>query len=138
MWGGKNILGNKRLLFMGKKIPIGKGFRLGHGFDTIIDAVSIGENVTVMQQVTIGRSKGGNRSGIPIIGNNVFIGAGAKIIGNIKIGNNVIIGANACVTHNIPDNAIVGGIPAKIINYEGEKQVKNWCDDAINKYKRDE
>lgn len=79
-----------------------------------------------MQQVTIGRCIGGNRPGVPTIGNNVFIGAGAKIIGAVKLGNNIIVGANAVVTKDVPDGAIVGGVPAKIISMEGEKEVRNW------------
>lgn len=79
-----------------------------------------------MQQVTIGSSRGGTHPGFPTIGNNVFIACGAKIIGNVKIGNNVIIGANAVVTKDIPDNAIVGGVPAKILNFEGETQTRYW------------
>lgn len=82
-----------------------------------------------MQQVTIGSSRGGNRSGYPKIGNNVVVCCGAKIIGNVTIGNNVIIGANAVVTKDIPDNACVAGIPAKIINMNGEEHTKYWCMD---------
>lgn len=86
-----------------------------------------------MQQVTIGRSLGGRRSGIPTIGNNVFVAAGAKIIGNITIGDNVVIGANAVCVNDIPDNSIVGGVPARILNNEGKEHVKFWCEDAIIK-----
>lgn len=63
----------------------------------------IGKNVTIFHQVTIGEGK----NGAPIIGDNVLIGAGAKIIGNIRIGNNVKIGAGCVVTKDIPDNATV-------------------------------
>ena len=52
---------------------------------------------------------------MPVIGNNVEIHSGAKIVGPVRIGNNVIIGANAVVTKDIPDNCVVAGIPAKII-----------------------
>jgi len=73
----------------------------------------IGDNVTIAQCVTIGgRSK---KKNVPIIGNNVYIGAGAKILGDIIIGNNVIIGANSVVLIDVPDNSVVAGIPAKII-----------------------
>ena len=66
-----------------------------------------------MQQVTIGL-KDFNKNG-PVIGDNVFIGAGAKIIGNIKIGNNVKIGANCVVVEDIPDNSTVVLNKSKII-----------------------
>ena len=70
----------------------------------------IGLNCTINQQVTIGQ----NNEGHPIIGNNVFIGAGARIIGKVRIGNNVKIGANAVVVHDIPDNCTAVGVPAKV------------------------
>lgn len=59
--------------------------------------------------------------GASIIGNNVLLFAGAKIIGNVKIGDNVVIGVNAVVTHDIPDNAVAVGIPAKVLNYNGKE-----------------
>ena len=68
---------------------------------------------------------------MPVIGDNVHISAGARILGPIRIGNNVIIGANAVVVKDVPDNCIVAGVPAKIIkdnisleDFEGEKSVK--------------
>ena len=69
-----------------------------------------------MHGTTIGSVRG---KGSPLIGNNIVISAGAKIIGNVKIGNNVMIGANAVVTKDIPDNAVVVGNPAKIVNFNG-------------------
>ena len=76
-----------------------------HGLYGIIVShdVQIGKNATIYHQVTIGGGKGG----APIIGDNCFIGAGAKIIGNTRIGNNVKIGANCVVFMDIPDNATV-------------------------------
>lgn len=71
--------------------------------------VTIGKNCTIMQHVTIGSNTitKGNKGGAPIIKDNVFIGAGAKVIGNITIGNNVKIGAGCIVVTDIPDNAVV-------------------------------
>lgn len=89
---------------------------LPHGLNGIVisDKAHIGKNATILQQVTIGvKSLDGSA---PQIGNNVFIGAGAKIIGDIKIGNNVKIGANAVVVKDVPDNCTVVGNPARIIN----------------------
>ena len=87
---------------------------LPHGIKGIFihGTVVIGENVTIQQQVTIGTRKI-NKSAI--IGDNVFIGAGAKILGDIRIGNNVKIGANAVVLNDVPDNCTVAGVPASII-----------------------
>ena len=76
-----------------------------HGLNGIVIAggAKIGRNVTISHQVTIGRSRGG----APIIGDNVYIGPGAKIFGDIKVGNNVNIGANCVVFQDIPDNSTV-------------------------------
>lgn len=84
-----------------------------HGIHISNQAI-IGRGCTIMQGVTIGSNtlKGSKRCGSPVIGNNVFIGANATIIGNVHVGNNVRIGANTCVFTNIPDNHTVvsGGI----------------------------
>lgn len=90
---------------------------LPHGLYGIIishNAV-IGENVTIYHQVTIGQGNGG----APTIGNNVYIGAGAKIIGGIKIGNNVKIGANCVVFMDVPDNCTVVLPKPTIIEKQG-------------------
>ena len=88
---------------------------LPHGLNGIIVHMKakIGKNAFIWQQVVI-VSYGG---GTPVIGDDVKIGTGAKIIGGVKVGNNVFIGANAVVVDDIPDNCIVGGIPAKVIKY---------------------
>lgn len=95
---------------------IGKGFFIQHGFATVIAAKSIGENCWVNQQVTIGYS---SNTDCPTLGNNVIIGAGAKVIGNIHVGDNSIVGANAAVVKNVPDNCTVVGVPAYIIKRNG-------------------
>lgn len=87
---------------------IGGGLYLQHGFSTIISAKKIGDNCFINQQVTIGFE--GDKS--PIIGNNVRICAGAKVIGGVTIGDNAIIGANAVVVKDIPAGEIWGGVPA--------------------------
>lgn len=90
---------------------IGAGFVLIHGHGTVVNKECIiGENCTLLHQVTIGESKGLS----PVLGNNVYVGCGAIIIGGIHIGNNVKIGAGAVVVHDIPDNATVTGEPASI------------------------
>lgn len=63
---------------------------------------------------------GGGSDGFPRIGDNVLIGTGSCVLGNIKIGNNVIIGANSVVLSDVPDNVVVAGNPAKVIKYLGE------------------
>jgi len=99
---------------------IGKGCYMGH-FGTIVISGSsiIGENCNISQGVTIGFSSRGKNKGYPKIGNNCYIGPGAKLIGNICIGDNVAIGANAVVTNDVPNDAVVAGIPAKILSNKG-------------------
>jgi serine acetyltransferase len=94
-----------------KGVPV-----LPHGLRGIFitDKAFIGENATIFHQVTIGVS-GLTADTAPVIGDNCFIGAGAKIIGSIKIGDNVKIGTNAVVTKDIPDGCTVVGFN-KIIN----------------------
>jgi serine O-acetyltransferase len=97
-----------------KGIPV-----LPHGLKGIFisQCAIIGKNCTIFQQVTIGSNMltGSKGFGGPIIGDNVLIGAGAKIIGNVKIGSNVKIGANAVVVKDIPDNATVVMVAPRII-----------------------
>lgn len=86
---------------------------LPHGLNGIIishNAV-FGENCTIFHQVTIGEGRGG----APSIGDNVLIGAGAKVIGGIRIGNNVKIGAGCVVMQDVPDNATVLPAPPQLI-----------------------
>ena len=111
------------MLLYGATVPISSKFKgipiLPHGLHGVFiskDAI-IGENVTIFHQVTIGsiQSKNSKHYGSPILGNNILIGAGAKIIGNVKVGNNVNIGANSVVIEDIPDNVTVVGVPSKIV-----------------------
>lgn len=69
----------------------------------------------------MGSSSRGDKKGYPSIESAVYIGPGAKIIGNIKIGRNVAIGANAVVLNDVPDNAVMVGIPAKVVSMKGSK-----------------
>ncbi|RXG12913.1 serine O-acetyltransferase [Leeuwenhoekiella aestuarii] len=95
---------------------IGPGLFIQHGFATIIAAKSIGKNCWINQQVTVGFS---NATDSPILGDNVVINAGAKIIGKVHIGNNSKAGANAVVVKNVPPNCTVVGVPAYIIKKDG-------------------
>ena len=86
----------------------------------------IGDNCVIFQQVTIGSNtlKDSKNTGSPKIGDNVYIGAGAKIIGNIRIGNNVRIGANAVVVKDVPDNCTVVASGTRIIKHSRPKDNK--------------
>lgn len=94
---------------------IGKGLLIGHFGATILHSdVRMGENCSIGTGVIIG-ALGQGKTGVPAIGNNVFMGTGSKVLGPITIGNNVSIGANAVVVSDVPDGATVVGVPAKIV-----------------------
>lgn len=96
---------------------LGPGFRLMHlgSLVRVKKNCRIGRNCTMLPGVVIGNKHLDGDDTFVVIGDNCYIGLGAKIFGEVKIGNNVTVGANAVVTKDIPDNVIVGGIPAKII-----------------------
>jgi len=100
-------------------VKIGKNFNLYHGQGLVVNEnVFIGNNVVIRHNVTIGNAIRGGKS--PVIGDNVEIGAGAIILGDITIGDNVIIGAGSVVTKSIPKNSVVVGNPARIIKTKDE------------------
>ncbi len=113
-------------LLTGILIPIeskiGAGLYIGHwGGIFIHPNTIIGVNCNLSQGVTIGEGgREGNR-GVPVIVDQAYIGPGAKLFGRITIGNNVAIGANAVVNRSVPDDAVVGGIPATVLNYKGSR-----------------
>ncbi len=116
------------------KTQIGSGFYIGHfGCIVLYKDVKIGNNCNISQGVTIGVTNRGRRQGCPVIGNNVYIAPGAKIIGKIRIGNDVAVGANCVVTKDVPDHAVVIGIPAKIISFNGSSGYINRTDYPKNK-----
>lgn len=94
---------------------IGEGSKFAYGgMGCVVHSrAKIGKRVVIGQNTTIGRAL--DPETIPEIGNDVYISAGARIIGNIKVGNNVIIGANAVVNKDVEDNCIVAGVPARVI-----------------------
>lgn len=96
---------------------IGEGLYLGHWGQLVINQKTIiGRNCNIAQGVTIAQSNRGKQKGTPIIGNEVWIGPNAVIVGNIRIGNNVLIAPNAYVNTDVPDNSVVVGNPAVIIS----------------------
>lgn len=103
---------------IGRGADIGSGLVIVHSFGIVINSsVRAGHNLVLEHGVTIGAEK--NRS--PVLGDNIFIGAGAKIIGGVHIGSDVKIGANAVVTKDLPDGATAVGIPARVIKIYGER-----------------
>jgi serine O-acetyltransferase len=99
---------------------IGHSFYIGHFGGIILNANSIiGNNCNISQGVTIGVSGINENRGVPIIGDNVYIGANAVIAGKIKIGNNVLIGACSLVNIDVEENAVMLGVPAIKISNKG-------------------
>ena len=98
---------------------IGGGLYIQHGFSTIISAKKIGENCRIYQQVTIGYKGEFN----PILENNVSVTCGAKVLGDVTMHSNSLAAAGAVVVKDVPENAIVGGVPAKVMAYKDEKNL---------------
>lgn len=101
---------------------IGKGLFIDHGMGVVIGETSIiGDNVTLFQGVTLGGTGKEKGKRHPTIGDNVVIGSGAKVLGNITIGANSYIGANAVVVKDVPPNSTVVGVPGRITKQNGRK-----------------
>ena len=108
---------------------IGSGFYIGHFGGIVVNERSvIGKNCNISHGVTLGEANRGRNKGCPVIGDNVYIGPGAKIVGAVRVGNNVAIGANCVVTKDVPDGAVVVGIPGKVISQEGSTGYVNLTD----------
>jgi len=100
---------------------IGQGVFIDHGMGVVIgETAEVGDNVTIYQGVTLGGTGKEKGKRHPTIGNNVFIGAGAKILGSIKVGDNVKIGAGSVVTKPVPSNTTVVGVPGKVVSRHGQ------------------
>ncbi len=104
---------------------IGNAFFIDHGMGIVIgETAEIGDNVTLYHGVTLGGTTWQKGKRHPTIGNNVVIGAGAKVLGPVKIGDNTRIGANSVVISEIPPNSVVVGIPGKVVfRVEGDKRI---------------
>ncbi len=101
---------------------IGKGFYLGHFGGVVVNSSTvIGSNVNLAHGVTIGRINRGEKVGVPVIGDKVWIGAHAIVVGNIKIGNGALIGPGAYVNFDVPENAVVMGNPGQIVSDKGNE-----------------
>ncbi|HEX5550558.1 MAG TPA: hypothetical protein VFX36_06980, partial [Nitrospira sp.] len=108
---------------------IGRGLYIGHIRDIVInERAVIGDNCNISQGVTIGQANRGRRKGTPVIGRNVYIGPGAKIVGAVQVGDHVAIGANCVVTDDVPDYAVVVGVPGRVISFEGSTGYVNRTD----------
>ncbi len=128
------FLNHQLAVKLGFSIPknvFGAGLCIVHyGTIVVSSKAKIGENCRIHPSTSIGEY-----NGTPTIGNNVYIGPGAKLFGEIKIGNNVAIGANAVVNSDIPDNVTVGGIPAKIISKKTSLEIDVFPKNFLNSTK---
>lgn len=117
---------------MGINLPhatrIGPGLLIGHAGGIVVNAAAvIGSNCNISHGVTIGSTKG-SRAGVPVIGDNVYIGPGAVLIGNIEIHDGAAIGANSVVTSDVPAGCTVAGNPARIVSTNGSAMWVNRTD----------
>lgn len=112
------------MMFAGIKVQarakIGKGFVILNFSGIFVGAGIIGDNFTVTQNVTIGHIRGATHR--PIIGSNVYLGPGCKVLGAVKIGSNVRVEANTLVIDSVPDNSIVIGVPGRVLPVEAKKE----------------
>lgn len=103
-------------------VTIGNSFYIGHFGGIILNAKTvIGNNCNISQGVTIGVSGIEDKRGVPVIGNNVYIGANAVLAGRIVIGNNILIGACSLVNSNVEDNVVMVGVPAVKVSEKGSE-----------------
>lgn len=101
---------------------IGKGFFIDHGLGVVIgETTKIGDNCTLYQGVTLGGTGKQRKKRHPTLGDNVVVGTGGKILGNITIGDNVRVGAGSVVIRSVPPNSTVVGIPGQIVVHQGKR-----------------
>jgi serine O-acetyltransferase len=116
---------------------IGKGLFIDHGMGVVIgETAEVGDNVTLYHGVTLGGTGKDTGKRHPTIGNNVFIGSGAKILGPIVVGDNVKIGANAVVLKDVPSNCTAVGVPVRIIYKKSAPviEIKDYAGDRKKIY----
>lgn len=101
---------------------IGRDFFIDHGSGTVIgETAEIGDNVTLYQNVTLGGTSLKREKRHPTLGNNIVVGAGAKILGPVRIGDNVKVGANSVVTKDVPSDSVVVGVPGRVVARHGKR-----------------
>jgi serine O-acetyltransferase len=108
---------------------LGRGVFIDHGSGVVIgETAEVGDNCLIYHGVTLGGTSTQRVKRHPTIGRDTIIGAGAKILGNIRVGSNCKIGANTVLLRDVPDNSTVAGVPGRIIIQNGEKVANDWRD----------
>jgi serine O-acetyltransferase len=101
---------------------LGPGLFIDHGMGVVIgETAEVGENVTILQGVTLGGTSNKREKRHPTLGDNVVVGAGAKIIGGFRIGGNSRIGAGSVVVREVPENSVVVGVPGRVTFRDGAR-----------------
>lgn len=123
---GISFIRNRQIIKFGIRIPleteIGPGLYIGHhGGIWVSSNVKIGKNCNIAHNVTLGSISKGAGKGAPTIGDQVYIGPGAVISGNVTIGDNALIGANSVVLTDVPENGVFIGVPAKLFSKAGSE-----------------
>jgi len=125
--GHQRRLGLKYGISISPATEIGPGLFIGHcGGIVVNERASIGRNCNLSHGVTIGQKNRGKYKGCPTIGDSVYIGSGACIIGGVSVGSNVAIGAHAVVVRSIGDNEVVVGNPARTVSRSGATDYVNY------------
>lgn len=118
----------KSTLEMPRTVQIGMGALFFHPNGITINSKAvIGDNLTMLKGATIGQIETGKRKGVPVIGNNVYLGLNSTVVGGIELGNDVLVAPNTFVNFNVPSHSVVIGNPGKI--YHKEKATEGY---AIN------
>ncbi len=112
---------------------IGPGFFIAHGWNIAIGAMEIGYNVSITHNVTIGRGFSEGKEGNPVIGNNVWIGTGSIITGNILIGDDATISAGCVLSKSVPPKSIAAGNPGRtiLLDQDNKKYLKYQIPDEL-------
>jgi serine O-acetyltransferase len=114
-----------------REVKVGKDLRLIHARNILVDpGVVIGDRCVIMHEVTLGSTLG--RRGVPKVGNDVFIGCGAKVLGPVKIGDHAIIAANSLVLSDVPPGTTAIGVPARILRVRRSVPTQQQPPDAAS------